>query len=252
MVYVTSHDLRSPLVNIQGFSKELGYSLEDLSGLLNKEGIPKEIKDQFSIIIEDDIPDSLKYILSSTTKMDTLLTGLLKLSRVGRTATTLDVVDMNLLFSEIANAFEFHFKDKGVKFTLTEDMPPCYGNDVQLNQLFSNLLNNALKYLDPERSGIIDICCHADEAKHVVYAVKDNGTGIQKDHQKKVFEIFHRLNPTETQGEGLGLSIVNKIVSRHSGKIWVESEFGVGSTFFVRLKKPKEEIAAAKPNVIQG
>lgn len=238
VVYVTSHDLRSPLVNIQGFSKELGYSLDELNELLGGDNIPGEVKEKFAMILEEDIQDSLKYILSSTTKMDSLLSGLLKLSRVGRTATTFGDVDMNELITEVSNAFEFQVKEGGVELNVDE-LPPCYGNDVQLNQLFSNLLNNGLKYLDPERAGKISISGREDDEENV-YWVSDNGVGICQEHQKKVFEIFHRLNPTETQGEGLGLTIVNKIVSRHSGRIWVESEPGKGSTFYVTLQKPKE------------
>lgn len=233
VVYVTSHDLRSPLVNIQGFSKELGFSLEELSTLLKSEDIPEEIKEKFSFILEDDIPDSLRYILSSTSKMDALLSGLLKLSRVGRAATTLATVDMNELIGEINNAFEFHLKESGVEFRVGH-LPPCWGNDVELNQMFSNLVSNALKYLDPERPGKI-IINGRQEKSHVIYSIQDNGLGIAEEHQKKVFEIFHRLNPDDTEGEGLGLTIVNKIVSRHNGKIWVESEPGKGSTFFVSL-----------------
>ncbi len=243
VVYVTSHDLRSPLVNIQGFSKELGYSLEELSDLVKTAEIPEALKEQLAVVLEEDIPDSLKYILSSTTKMDTLLSGLLKLSRVGRTATTFDNVDMNELFTEITNAFEFQVQEGGVELKV-EEMPPCYGNDIQLNQLFSNLLNNALKYLDPNRPGKIRMYpSHTDEENRPVYAVEDNGMGIAEDHQKKVFEIFHRLNPSDTAGEGLGLAIVNKIVNRHNGRIWVESEYGKGSTFFVALQPTREEEA---------
>lgn len=242
VVYVTSHDLRSPLVNIQGFSKELGFSLEEISSLLNTSEISPELKAKLSFILEEDIPDSLKYILSSTSKMDSLLSGLLKLSRVGRSATTLSNVDMNELIGEINNAFEFHLKEAGVEFRVG-NLPPCLGNDVELNQMFSNLVSNALKYLDPERPGNISINGRLED-DHVIYTVEDNGVGIANEHQKKVFEIFHRLNPEDTEGEGLGLTIVNKIVSRHSGRVWVESEPGKGSTFFVSLptiKKIKDE-----------
>lgn len=244
VVYVTSHDLRSPLVNIQGFSKELGFSLEELSVLLKSEDIPEEIKEKFSFILEEDIPDSLKYILSSTSKMDSLLSGLLKLSRVGRAATTFTNVDMNELISEINNAFEFHLKESGVEFRVN-DLPPCFGNDVELNQMFSNLVSNALKYLDPERPGKISINGRKQETR-IIYSIEDNGHGIAKEHQKKVFEIFHRLNPEDTEGEGLGLTIVNKIVSRHNGRIWVESEPGKGSTFFVSLPAVKKIKPGAK------
>ncbi|HLP62414.1 MAG TPA: ATP-binding protein, partial [Candidatus Deferrimicrobium sp.] len=98
----------------------------------------------------------------------------------------------------------------------------------------SNLLDNALKYLDKKRPGKISITGRRKE-NTVFYCVEDNGIGISPEHQKKVFEIFHRLNPEDTQGEGLGLAIVNKIVTRNNGKVWVESEPGKGSRFYVSL-----------------
>lgn len=243
VVYVTSHDLRSPLVNIQGFSKELGFSLKEFASLIETEDLPPDVKKRFSLILEEDIPDSLKYILSSTTKMDNLLSGLLKLSRVGRTTTTFSNIDMNELITEINHAFEFQLKEAGVEFKV-DDLPSCFGDETQLNQMFSNLLSNALKYLDPKRPGKIHITGR-QQGDRVVYCVSDNGTGIPKGHQKKVFQIFHRLNPEDTEGEGLGLTIVNKIVNRHGGKIRVKSEPGKGSRFFISLpslKSIKEKI----------
>lgn len=237
VVYVTSHDLRSPLVNIQGFSKELAYSIEELTALLLTEESLTQIKEKAAIILEGDIPDSLKYILSSTAKMDSLLAGLLKLSRVGHATVTFAAVDMKELISEINNAFEFHLKESGAVLKVG-DLPSCFGNDVELNQVFSNILGNALKYLDRDRPGIISITGHRKGDK-VLYCVEDNGIGIAPEHQKKVFEIFHRLNPEDTQGEGLGLAIVNKIVARHNGKVWVESEPGKGSQFYVSLPAAK-------------
>lgn len=237
VVYVTSHDLRSPLVNIQGFSRELNYSIDELISLLRSEEMPAHVKEKFAFILEEDVPDSLKYILSSTAKMDSLLSGLLKLSRVGRTATTMGDIDMNELIAEINNAFEFHFKDAGVAFTV-DNLPSCFGNNDELNQMFSNLVSNSLKYLDPKRPGKISITGRREKDK-VTYCIEDNGIGIEKEHQKKIFEIFHRLNPDDSQGEGLGLTIVNKIVSRHNGKIWVESEPGKGSRFFISLPAAK-------------
>ncbi|MCP5102990.1 MAG: HAMP domain-containing histidine kinase, partial [bacterium] len=197
-------------------------------------------------ILQEDIPDSLKYILSSTSKMDALLSGLLKLSRVGRAATTFGDVNMNELVSEINNAFEFHFKDGGVDFNAA-DLPPCYGNDVEINQMFSNFVSNALKYREPNRPGKISISGRK-EGNRVIYCVEDNGIGIAQEHQRKVFEIFHRLNPEESDGEGLGLTIVNKIVSRHNGRIWVESEPGKGSLFYVSLPQARENSKSENSN----
>ena len=237
VVYVTSHDLRSPLVNIQGFSKELGYSLKEFSSLLATEKMPPDVKKKFSLILEEDVPDSLKYILSSTARMDSLLSGLLKLSRVGQTTTTSNNIDMNELITEISNAFEFQIKEGGVEFKVG-DLPSCFGNDDQITQMFSNLLNNALKYLDPNRPGKIHITGR-QEGDRIIYCVADNGIGIPVKYQKRVFEIFHRLNPEETNGEGLGLTIVSKIISNHGGDIWIESEPGKGSRFFISLSAGK-------------
>jgi signal transduction histidine kinase len=241
VIYVTSHDLRSPLVNIQGFGQEMDYSLRELRSLMNQiDNIPQDIKNKINVIFQEDIRESLKYIEAGTAKMDSLLSGLLKLSRVGRMPAVFDFIDMNRLIADILNAFEFQLKEKEVKLRV-EQLPPCFGNEMQINQLFSNLVSNALKYLDPGRPGIISITGTAGtkepEENGVVYCVADNGIGIPGEYQTKIFEIFYRLNPLETQGEGLGLTIVSKIVSRHNGRLWVESEPGKGSRFFVSLPK---------------
>ncbi|MGE5340897.1 MAG: sensor histidine kinase [Candidatus Omnitrophota bacterium] len=234
VIYVTSHDLRSPLVNIQGFSQELGFSLQELGMILKDiENIPESVRMKLREILDEDIQESLKYIEASTTKMDGLLSGLLKLSRVDRILSNFDMISMNRLIDDILNAFEFQLKEAGVKIEVS-DLPPCFGIEMQVNQVFSNLVSNALKYRDPSRPGIVQITGReVPENNSVVYCVEDNGIGIPQEYHKKIFEIFHRLNPDETEGEGLGLAIVSKIISRHKGSIWVESEPGVGTKFFV-------------------
>ena len=117
---------------------------------------------------------------------------------------------------------------------MVEDLPPCYGDEAQINQVFSNLLGNALKFLDPKRRGVIRISGRA-EKEQVVYCVEDNGIGIAEKDKDAIFEIFRKLNPDDKRGEGLGLVIVSKILDRHGGKVWVESEPGKGSKFFVSL-----------------
>lgn len=256
VIYVTSHDLRSPLVNLQGFSQELGYSLKELRSFINKaDPSSPNAKKKISGIIED-IFDSLKYIQSSTFKMDILLSGLLKVSRVSRMDSTFETIDMNRLISEITGAFEFQLKEADVNLQVGE-LPPCFGNELHLNQVFSNLLNNALKYLDPRRPGEIKITAEETDTdngkqRYVIYCIEDNGIGISREYHKKIFEIFSRLNPDDTDGEGLGLTIVNKIISRHHGKVWVESEPGRGSTFFVSLpmlpKSVDDQVSSSSPD----
>jgi len=239
IIYVTSHDLRSPLVNIQGFGVELSITLHELIALLhNIPQVPQEEREVIDKMIRDDLLDSLKYIQASTTKMEKLLNALLKFSRVDRMQSVWDTIDMNHLMDEITPALEFHVKAKGAMLYL-EDLPPCYGNELQINQLFSNLLSNAVKYLDPLRPGVIRISGENDpEGEFVVYCVTDNGIGIPAEHQAQIFGLFYRLNPEESEGDGLGLAIVNKVVSRHHGKVWVESQPGRGSRFFISLPRP--------------
>jgi PAS domain S-box-containing protein len=232
MVYAVSHDLRSPLVNIDGYSRELDFSLKDLERIL--EGTPtSEIPKAMAPFLEEDIPEAIRFIRSSAAKMDTLLTGLLRLSRTGRTTVHIESLDMNNLISSVVDVIDFQIKKEGVAFKCS-DLPPCLGDAAQLNQVFSNLLQNAMKYLDPERSGIIKVSGRV-EGEQSVYCIEDNGIGMGSTHVNKIFDIFHQLNPTESSGEGLGLTIVRRIMDRVNGQVWTESAPGIGSSFFVAL-----------------
>jgi signal transduction histidine kinase len=119
---------------------------------------------------------------------------------------------------------------------IIEELPPCLGDETQIAQLFTNLLDNAVKYIDPNRRGHIKISGKTDNGKSV-YCVADNGSGICEKNRHKIFEAFSRLRPEEdSNGQGLGLSIVSRIVERNNGKVWVESQEGQGSSFYVELE----------------
>jgi PAS domain S-box-containing protein len=233
IVYVASHDLRSPLVNVDGYSRELEYSIAEIKKSLENPNVDiaevaKTLKSELP-----EIADSLAHIRNSTRQMDLLLKGLLKLSRSGRASLKIDVIDMDKLAKQVASSFEFQCKETNVKLSIGE-LLPCKGDAVQLTQVLANLIGNALKYTSPERQTAIEISGTL-KGNMCEYCVRDNGIGIAPEHQEKIFELFHRLDPSQTEGEGLGLTIVRQILSRLNGDIRVESKKGEGSRFYVSL-----------------
>jgi PAS domain S-box-containing protein len=237
VIYVTSHDLRSPMVNIQGFSTVLDDSAKEISGLLEDIDLPDEIRNRVNEIIGEEITESVGYIHSSIEKMNSLIESLLKISRLGTAALSPIQLDMNGMMERIGQSVEFRLMETGMEF-VPGDLPSCIGDPDQIDQVFSNLIDNAIKYRDPDRTGRIEVSGEI-VGDMSVYAVKDNGIGIPDDHIEKVFQIFHRIDRMTTEGEGLGLTAVRRILDRHNGKIWVESKPGKGSTFFISLPAAK-------------
>jgi len=231
IIYITSHDFRSPLTGIQGLSELLEERYKKLILMLENEDIIK-LKELIPTL-KKDTSKTIKYILQSVYKLNSLLTGLVEVSRIGRIELTIEELDMNELISNILDTFKYHIEDKKVNIILSE-LPNCYGDKLRINQIFSNLIGNALKYLDNNRIGIIKIYAYK-ELKQIVYCVEDNGIGIPIECQEEIFDIFRQLDP-ETEGEGLGLAMISKIIILHNGKIWVESEEGKGSKFCISLQ----------------
>ena len=234
IVYVASHDLKSPLVNISGFGEELANHCHHLEDLLTKEKVSTPQEHEIERVINEDIPESLEFITAGTNKINMLINGLLQVSRVGTVKFKIEKLNMNDIIKQIVESIGFQTREKDVEITI-DDLPPCMGDFPKTNQVFSNLIVNAIKYLDPEKKGKIHISGR-QENNYSVYSVEDNGIGIAPEHQARVFEVFHRLNPRDSiGGEGLGLTIVMRILDRQNGRIWLESEPDKGSKFFVSL-----------------
>jgi len=239
IVYTVSHDLRSPLVNVQGFGKQLARACEKIqqAAVANAGAVPAAT---LKPLVEESIPQALRFINAGVIKMDMLLAGLLRYSRLGHVVLTIVPIDMNALLAGLVAAAKFQLNEAKAEVTV-EPLPPCLGDSAHTSQVFANLIDNALKYRDRVRPLTLVVRGRI-EGSTAIYSVADNGIGIPTEHQPKVFEIFHRLNPEASVGEGLGLTIAQRVLERQHGRLWVESHEGTGSTFFVSL--PADGVAA--------
>lgn len=240
IVYATSHDLRSPLINIQGFGRRLALACEQVKQTLVPIPLPDEIKDALTPILYENIPKALKFINTSVEKMDSLIKGLLQLSRLGRAALVVEVLDMRKLLERVLATLSYQIQEAAATVDVG-DLPTGMGDAAQINQVLSNLIDNAVKYRDRQKALHIAITGEIKDDESI-YCVADNGLGIPPAQQDKIWDLFHRLDPHDTAGgEGLGLTLVRTIIERHHGRAWVESVPGQGSRFFFTLGRAVQE-----------
>ena len=233
-LYITTHDLRGPLVNIQGFSQNLERYASELRGALAAEALPAALKKTLDKIAGESIPGALKFVLESSRKMDSLITALLKVSRLGRVEMKPETVEMNELLKKLQTSMQYQLKDSGGEIK-SGNLPPCKADPGAVSQLFSNLLDNAVKYRDKDRPLVVTV---AGDVKGglVTYTVADNGSGISEADLHRIWNVFSRSAraPGRT-GEGIGLPMVRLIAEKNGGGIRAESQDGVGSVFYVQL-----------------
>jgi len=233
ILYAASHDLKSPLVNIQGFGYELSKNYELIRSALSSRGKADDMDKAVNIALNEDIPNALDFISASSVKMDSLLSGLLDYCRLGTAEMHIRHIDMNTMMTDVSGNMEYQIKEAQAEIHI-EPLLPCFGDPSQINRVFTNLLTNALKFLDETRPGKIRIYSSSQDS-HSIFCVEDNGIGIAPEHHEEIFEIFYQLEPEKRKGDGLGLTIVKRIIDRHNGRIWIESEKGKGSKVFVSL-----------------
>ncbi len=231
---IIRHDLGNPLFSVEALAKCIESYCGRASETMDAPRLDRKRKDAIRTVLQSDIPNSVESIQESVELMKKLLEGLRQVAAVGHRPLQITQVDMNRLLKQVTASMDARAAQAGASVRVG-DLPACQGDLVQLNEVFSNLLDNALKYLDPERPGRISIVGRREGAMSV-YTVEDNGVGIAHGQHERVFEIFQRLNVDDrVDGEGLGLSIVRRLVERHHGRIWLESAPGRGTRFFVVL-----------------
>ena len=226
ILYLASHDLRAPLINVQGFSREVQLSV---GALRNGNGRSPECNAALT-----EIDESLQFILTGVARMDTLIAGLLNVSRVVTRTNPTEHVDLQRLTRKVADSLHHQLTEKGIELEF-EPLPAVTGDAVQLSRLFSNLLDNAIKYMGNGAERRIRIGARIADGE-CRFFVQDSGPGIAKEHHEHVFRLCRRLPNGNSTGEGIGLTVVRKIVEKHGGRIWLDSAPGAGSTFWFTLQ----------------
>lgn len=239
--YITSHDLRAPLVNLKGFAGEIELSLDTAKPALDRLMAKMSAEDR--AILENnfykDIPESLVFIKSAVEKMNTLTTAILDLSRIGRRVLRPETIDTGTIVQRCLNSLAYEIQQKKIEVE-TVPLPHVQADAVTLEQIFGNVLDNAVKYLDPKRAGKITIS-GMQLPGEVLFSIADNGRGIAESDKNRVFEIFRRAgNSGDTRGIGMGMAHVKLMVRRMGGRIWFESVLGEGTTFHFILPQQQE------------
>ncbi|MCK9419028.1 MAG: ATP-binding protein [Nitrospirae bacterium] len=223
------HDLRTPLVNVKGFTSELQTSLKALIEIQGAGDPADQERVRRHRELEQEVMESLRFIDYSVNKMDVLIKSVLELWRMGNRNLRVEPVDAGAV---VRTAWG-KLADGGGKdaVLLKFDSPPVINADRKaLNMIMEFLLDNGLKYLDPDRAGEIEITTEQN-AQETIFHIRDNGKGISRKDIPTVFELFRRVGKQEGPGQGMGLVYVKTLVRRHGGRIWCESEPGKGSVF---------------------
>lgn len=231
--YIASHDLKEPLRGIRNYAD---FFIEDHGAKVSEEGLQQ-----------------LQTIVRLTKRLEDLIETLLYYSRVGRVDLAMAETDLQDIVAQVLDSLQISLQEAGVEVRFPKPLPTIVCDQARVAEIFRNLVTNAMKYNDKEEKWI-EIGFHANEGetaatnghgspspqrKPIVFYVRDNGIGIPEKHRDSVFRIFRRLHGRDKYGggTGAGLTVVKKVVERHEGKIWLESEVGEGTTFYFTLQQ---------------
>jgi len=216
-VYTVSHDLKTPIVTIEGFIGAL--------------------KEDFGDRLSEDAKTYLNYMSDASQKMEDLINDLLELSRIGRVTEKKEDLLFAVIVEEALNILKPRLQEKGIEVQIQKDLPVVFGNKKRYVQVVENLLSNAVKYIGQDnQTPRIEVGTQKQNSQDVLF-VRDNGIGIEERYFDKIFQVFQRLPAAKKHGEGtgIGLAIVKRIIELNGGKIWLKSEPGKGSTFFFQF-----------------
>jgi len=222
--YVVSHDLKAPLRAIGSLANWLSTDYADK--------------------FDDEGREHMRLLIGRVHRMDGLIDGILQYSRVGRVKEVAVEVDLNQLVSDVIDLLD---PPENIAISVENSLPTIMTEPTRIQQVFQNLISNAIKYMD-KAEGKINIACSAEDRQWKL-SIADNGPGIEQQHFEKIFQLFQTLAPRDrVESTGVGLSLVKKIVEMYGGRVWLESTMGQGSTFFFTLPRMTATSGSSKGN----
>jgi signal transduction histidine kinase len=234
--YIVSHDLRSPLVNVMGFTSELELALKPMQALVQdaEAKAPEIVSRAMKEAVETDVPEAIGFIRSSTQKMDRLINAILALSRQGRRALAPEPLALDALVEGLADTLRHRLHERDAEVIIETPLPRLTADRLAVEQIVGNLMDNAVKYLKPGRPGRIAVRGR-EEFGRTFIEVEDNGRGIDPRDHERIFELFRRSGAQDQPGEGIGLAHVRALAYRLGGTIDCRSSLDRGAIFQVSL-----------------
>ena len=221
-VSVVSHELKTPIIGLQGFSSRL---LAHCPEQMDKKG-----------------RDYLQQIQTCATRMESFVAELLALARIGQVVSTFEEVSSFDIAKDVGSRLRHRLKKEGIKLIIADHLPTICCDGKRISQVLENLIVNAIKFMGDSKNPRIEIG-YEDRGRFHQFFVKDNGIGVDPKHHKEIFDMFRQLKEIDDeQGTGIGLAIVSRILNSHGGKVWVESEKGKGATFYCTLPKNPDPV----------
>ena len=234
LLYLTTHDLRGPLINIDGYTQNLSADFEKLRQAIAPASLPGDARHTVEKITGGSIPAALDFINKSAASMNQVINTLLKVARLGQVQMNPETLDAGASLKNVLDTLHYQLEEAGCA-VIAPDLPPCRADAGALTHIFTNLLANAIKYRDKSRPLTITVGWEKT-ASTVRYSIADNGLGISAENLPRIWEFFYSGSiPGIKKGEGIGLPMIRRMAEKNSGKVWAESKEGAGSTFFVEL-----------------
>ena len=248
-VHIVSHDLRAPLVSIVGFTGEFEDNLTTIKALVDRSeavgGSADAVLREARIAATEHMPEAIRFIRSSANKMDNLINAILKLSREGRRALRPERVELEDVIMKSAAAIQHQLSEAGGKINFHFDIPPLVHDRLSLEQIFGNLLDNAVKYRSKQRPLRIEVRAGLIEGDQISVEIADTGRGITERDRERVFELFKRSGEQDQRGEGIGLAYVLTVIRNLGGEINMTSALDEGTTFRIVLPRELQVLPSA-------